>query len=195
VGSPKESPRRCSTQAAKAATRVARMLSRAGRQSSSGRSLTLAPCHPGRAPTTRAAEHPGAHVQPDPAEERNVLGGPLQPCGMEPVTGFYRDGHCATGPEDLGSHTVCAVVSADFLQMQRDLGNDLSTPVPEYGFPGLKPGDRWCVVAVRWLQAYQAGAAAGVVLAATNARALEIVPIEALRQHAVDVPDDISGLE
>ena len=132
---------------------------------------------------------------PDAEAELNVLGGPLQPCGIDPVTGFYRDGHCSTGPEDLGSHTVCAVVSADFLALQRDLGNDLSTPRPEYGFPGLRPGDRWCVVAVRWLQAYQAGAAAGVVLAATNQRALEIVPIEALRQHAVDVPDDISGLE
>jgi uncharacterized protein len=134
-------------------------------------------------------------VQPDPADERNVLGGPLEPCGTEPLTGFYRDGSCTSGPEDLGSHTVCTVVSADFLTMQRDLGNDLSTPRPEYGFPGLKPGDRWCVVAVRWLQAYQAGAAAGVVLAATNERALEIVPIEALRQHAVDVPDDLSGLD
>jgi uncharacterized protein (DUF2237 family) len=138
---------------------------------------------------------PGAPVQPQSPDERNVLGGPLQPCGIDPVTGFYRDGHCSTGPDDLGSHTVCAVVSADFLEMQRALGNDLSTPRPEYGFPGLRPGDRWCVVAVRWLQAYQAGAAAGVVLAATNERALEIVPIEALRQHAVDVPDDISGLE
>ena len=126
-----------------------------------------------------------------PPSERNVLGGPLQPCGVDPVTGFYRDGHCATGPEDLGSHTVCA----EFLAMQRELGNDLSTPRPEYGFPGLRPGDRWCVVAVRWLQAYQAGAASGVVLAATNERALEIVPIEALRQHAVDVPDDLSALE
>jgi uncharacterized protein (DUF2237 family) len=143
------------------------------------------------APTSSA----GAAVQPDPPDELNVLGEPLQPCGSDPITGFYRDGHCSTGPEDLGSHTVCAVVSADFLALQRDLGNDLSTPRPEYGFPGLKPGDRWCVVAVRWLQAYQAGAAAGVVLAATNARALEIVPIEALRQNAVDVPDDISGLE
>ena len=130
-----------------------------------------------------------------PPSERNVLGGPLQPCGVDPVTGFYRDGHCATGPEDLGSHTVCAVVSTEFLAMQRELGNDLSTPRPEYGFPGLRPGDRWCVVAVRWLQAYQAGVAAGVVLAATNERALEIVPIEALRQHAVDVPDDLSALE
>jgi hypothetical protein len=134
-------------------------------------------------------------VQPDPQAELNVLGGPLQPCGIDPMTGFYRDGRCRTAPEDLGSHTVCAVVSAEFLALQRDLGNDLSTPRPEYGFPGLRPGDRWCVVAARWLQAYQAGAAAGVVLAATDARALEIVPMEALRQNAVDVPDDISGLE
>jgi uncharacterized protein (DUF2237 family) len=141
------------------------------------------------------AHQPGAAVLPDPTEERNVLGGPLEPCGTEPLTGFYRDGSCASGPEDPGLHTVCAVVSDDFLALQRRLGNDLSTPRPEFGFPGLRPGDRWCVVAVRWLQAYQAGVAAGVVLAATNARALEVVPIEALRQHAVDVPDDISGLE
>ena len=134
-------------------------------------------------------------MSPDPADERNVLGEPLLPCGTEPLTGFYRDGSCSTGPEDLGSHTVCAVVSADFLAMQRELGNDLTTPRPEYGFPGLRPGDRWCVVAVRWLQAYQAGVAAGVVLAATNVAALDVVPLEALRQHAVDVPDDISGLE
>ena len=111
------------------------------------------------------------------------------------MTGFFRDGTCSSGPEDIGLHTVCAVVSTEFLAMQRELGNDLSTPRPEYGIPGLRPGDRWCVVAVRWLQAYQAGAAAGVVLAATNERALEIVPIEALRQHAVDVPDDLSGLD
>jgi uncharacterized protein (DUF2237 family) len=131
-----------------------------------------------------------------PAEaERNVLGEPLQPCSMEPLTGFYRTGSCTSGPEDVGSHTVCAVVSAEFLALQRQLGNDLTTPRPEYGFPGLRPGDRWCVVAARWMQAYQAGAAAGVVLAATNARALEIVPLEALRQHAVDVPDDLSGLD
>jgi uncharacterized protein (DUF2237 family) len=134
-------------------------------------------------------------VSPEPPHELNVLGGRLEPCGTDPVTGFYRDGCCTSGPEDVGSHTVCAVVSADFLALQRELGNDLSTPRPEYGFPGLEPGDRWCVVALRWLQAYQAGRAAGVVLAATNARALQIVPIEALRQHAVDVPDDPSGLE
>jgi uncharacterized protein len=129
------------------------------------------------------------------SEERNVLGGPLEPCSTEPMTGFYRTGVCSSGPEDVGSHTVCAVVSADFLQVQRELGNDLTTPRPEYGFSGLRPGDRWCVVAARWLQAYQAGAAAGVVLAATHARALEVVPLEALRQHAVDVPDDLSDLD
>jgi uncharacterized protein (DUF2237 family) len=134
-------------------------------------------------------------VPPDLPEQKNVLGGPLQPCGTDPLTGFYRDGLCTSGPEDLGSHTVCAVVSAEFLALQRELGNDLSTSRPEYGFPGLKPGDRWCVVAVRWLQAYQAGTATGVVLAATNERALEVVPLEALRQHAVDVPDDASSLE
>jgi uncharacterized protein len=126
--------------------------------------------------------------------ERNVLGGPLAPCSTDPMTGFTRDGSCRSGPEDLGSHTVCAVVSAEFLEMQRRLGNDLSTPRPEYDFPGLRPGDRWCVVAVRWLQALQAGAPAGVVLAATNAKALEVVPLEALRSQAVDVPDDLSSL-
>ncbi|WP_236829366.1 DUF2237 family protein [Blastococcus sp. KM273128] len=133
-------------------------------------------------------------MQPDPADELNVLGGPLEPCSTDPLTGFYRDGHCTSGPEDVGSHTVCAVVSTEFLALQRELGNDLSTPRPEYGFPGLRPGDRWCVVATRWLQAYQAGAAAGVVLASTNARALEVVPLAALRRYAVDVPDDVSGL-
>ena len=132
---------------------------------------------------------------PDPSGQRNVLGGPLDPCGTDPVTGYWRDGACSSGPEDVGSHTVCAVVSAEFLALQRELGNDLVTPRPEYGFPGLRPGDRWCVVAVRWLQAYQAGAATGVVLSATNERGLEVVPLEALRQHAVDVPDDARGLE
>ena len=133
---------------------------------------------------------------PEPTtDERNVLGDPLQPCGTDPLTGFYRDGTCSSGPEDVGLHTVCVVVSAEFLELQKQLGNDLTTPRPEYGFPGLVPGDRWCVVAVRWLQAYQAGVAAGVVLAATNERALEVVPIEALRQNAVDVPDDPGDLE
>lgn len=127
--------------------------------------------------------------------ERNVLGGDLEPCGVEPVTGFYRDGSCATGPDDVGSHTVCAVVTAEFLEHQRAVGNDLVTPRPEYLFPGLRPGDRWCVVAVRWLQAYQAGVAAPVVLASTNAGALDVVPLEALREYAVDVPPDLSALD
>ena len=125
----------------------------------------------------------------------NVLGGPLEECGRDPLTGFYRDGCCSTGPDDLGSHTVCAVVTAEFLEHQRATGNDLITPHPEYRFPGLKPGDRWCVCAARWLHAYRDGAAAPVVLSATNAAALRIVPIEALREHAVDVPASPEGLE
>ncbi len=126
--------------------------------------------------------------------ERNVLGGVLEECGTDPVTGFYRDGCCSTGPEDLGSHTVCAVVTAEFLRHQQEVGNDLSTPRPEYQFPGLRPGDRWCVVAVRWLQAYEAGVAAPVVLASTHERALDVVPLEFLIEHAVDVPADPSSL-
>ena len=126
--------------------------------------------------------------------ERNVLGHELQPCGVDPVTGFYRDGCCSTGPEDVGSHTVCAVVTAEFLVHQKLVGNDLSTPRPEWRFPGLQPGDRWCVVAVRWLQAYEDGAAAPVVLASTHERALDVIPLEMLREHAVDVPADPSAL-
>jgi len=127
--------------------------------------------------------------------ERNVLGGELEPCGTEPLTGFYRDGCCNTGLEDLGSHTICAVVSAEFLAHQRGIGNDLVTPIPEFRFPGLVPGDRWCVTAHNWLRAYHDGAAAPVVLASTHERALEIVPLSALREHAVDVPADPSSLE
>jgi uncharacterized protein (DUF2237 family) len=126
--------------------------------------------------------------------ERNVLGGPLQECGTDPLTGFYRDGCCSTGPEDRGRHTVCAVVSAEFLDHQRSIGNDLSTPRPEYRFPGLTPGDRWCVTAVNWLRAHADGAAAPVYLAATHERTLDVVPLEALREHAVDVPDDLGSL-
>jgi uncharacterized protein (DUF2237 family) len=126
--------------------------------------------------------------------ERNALGGELEECGTDPLTGFYRDGCCTSGPEDLGSHTVCVVMTTEFLDFQRQVGNDLVTPRPEYGFPGLTPGDRWCVVAVRWLQAYRAGVPAPVVLAATNARAMEVVPLAALREHAVDVPADPGSL-
>jgi uncharacterized protein len=127
--------------------------------------------------------------------ERNVLGGELEPCGTDPVTGFYRDGCCSSGPEDVGSHTVCAVVTREFLAQQESVGNDLVTPHPEWRFPGLQPGDRWCVVAVRWLQAYQDGAAAPVVLASTHERALDVIPLELLREHAVDVPADPGTLD
>lgn len=127
--------------------------------------------------------------------ERNVLGGELEPCGTEPMTGFFRDGCCATGPEDRGSHTICAVVTDVFLAHQRVIGNDLSSPRPMYDFPGLVPGDRWCVTAHNWMRAHQDGAAAHVVLASTNEAVLEIVPLEVLRQYAVDVPTDLSGLD
>ena len=111
------------------------------------------------------------------------------------MTGFYRDGCCSTGPEDLGSHTICAVVTTEFLEHQRSIGNDLSTPNPGYGFPGLSPGDRWCVTAANWARAHNAGGAAPVVLASTNAATLELVPLDVLRQYAVDVPDDLGGLQ
>lgn len=126
--------------------------------------------------------------------ERNVLGGELESCGDDPVTGFYRDGCCNTGPEDLGSHTICAVVTAEFLNHQRQIGNDLITPMPQFMFPGLRPGDRWCVTAANWLRAYHAGAAAYVVLASTHERALDIVPLDALREHAIDVPSSPGSL-
>ncbi|HET6504487.1 MAG TPA: DUF2237 domain-containing protein [Amycolatopsis sp.] len=126
--------------------------------------------------------------------DRNVLGGDLEPCGTDPLTGFYRNGCCETGRDDVGNHTVCAVVSREFLQHQIKTGNDLVTPRPEYGFPGLEPGDRWCVCAARWQEAYEAGAAPPVVLAATHARALEVVELDALQRHSADVPADPSSL-
>jgi len=122
--------------------------------------------------------------------ERNVLGGELEPCGTDPLTGFYRDGCCNTGAEDLGSHTICAVVTAEFLEHQRIIGNDLATPRPEFHFPGLNPGDRWCVTAVNWLRAHRDGVGAPVVLSSTHERALDVVPLVALQEHAVDVPGD-----
>lgn len=127
--------------------------------------------------------------------ELNVLGGALEPCGIDPVTGFFRDGSCSTGPEDVGSHTICAVVTLEFLAHQRGIGNDLSTPRPEYGFPGLVAGDRWCVTAMNWARAYADGSAAPVVLASTNQAVLDIVPLDTLRAMAVDVPPDPSSLE
>jgi uncharacterized protein (DUF2237 family) len=127
--------------------------------------------------------------------QRNVLGGALEQCGTDPVTGFYRDGCCTSGPEDVGSHTICAVVTAEFLEHQLSTGNDLITPMPGYRFPGLVPGDRWCVTARNWARAYQAGVAAPVVLASTNEAVLEIVPLTVLQELAVDVPSDISSLE
>ena len=126
--------------------------------------------------------------------DRNVLGGPLEPCGTDPLTGYYRDGCCSSGPEDLGRHTICAVMTAEFLEHQRSIGNDLLTPVPEYRFPGLLPGDRWCVTALNWLRAHKDGCAAPVVLASTHERTLEVVPLEALLEHKVDVPDDLANL-
>jgi len=123
-----------------------------------------------------------------------VLGGPLEICGTDPLTGFFRDGCCRTGPADLGSHTICAVVSGEFLEYQRSIGNDLSSPAPEYDFPGLEPGDRWCVTTQAWLRAHEEGVAAFVVLAATHERALDAVPLELLERYAVDVPADPGSL-
>lgn len=126
--------------------------------------------------------------------ERNVLGGDLQECGTDPVTGFFRDGCCNTGPTDQGSHTICAVVTAEFLEHQRSIGNDLMTARPHFNFAGLRPGDRWCVTALNWARAYADGQAAPVVLASTNESVLRIVPLAALQEMAVDVPADPGSL-
>ncbi|WP_184382212.1 DUF2237 family protein [Roseococcus suduntuyensis] len=117
-------------------------------------------------------------------QARNVLGGTLVPCSMDPLTGWYRDGCCKTDEHDHGSHTVCAVMTAEFLEFSRGVGNDLSTPRPEYHFPCLKPGDQWCLCAMRWEQARQAGVAPRVVLAATNVAALRYCALEDLQAHA-----------
>ncbi|HJV93002.1 MAG TPA: DUF2237 domain-containing protein, partial [Azonexus sp.] len=121
---------------------------------------------------------------PGRGSQLNVLGGPLLTCSDQPVTGFFRDGCCNTSEDDFGSHTVCVVLTAEFLEFSKASGNDLSTPHPEFDFPGLRPGQRWCLCAARWLQAYQAGQAPRVALNSTNQAALEIVPLEALKQHA-----------
>jgi Uncharacterized protein conserved in bacteria len=116
----------------------------------------------------------------------NVLGGTLEECARDPVTGFYRNGCCDTGPEDRGQHTVCAEMTAEFLALSKYLGNDLSTPRPEFGFAGLKPGDRWCLCAARFLQAHEEGGAPRVRLRATHLRTLDVVPLSVLRLYAMD---------
>jgi uncharacterized protein (DUF2237 family) len=121
-----------------------------------------------------------------PVDDRNVLGGVLVPCSTSPRTGFYRDGCCNTVPEDVGLHVVCVQVTAEFLAFARSRGNDLVTPAPEFGFPGLRPGDRWCVCAATWREAHEAGVAAPVVLAATHEETLAVIPLVALREHALD---------
>ena len=115
---------------------------------------------------------------------RNVLGGELKPCSIDPVTGFYRNGCCETGPHDLGLHTVCAVMTEAFLAYSKSAGNDLSTPIPEYEFPGLKPGDRWCLCAPRWKEALDAGMAPMLVLESTHEETLAIVPLGVLKDYA-----------
>jgi uncharacterized protein len=121
-------------------------------------------------------------MNPPPA--RNVLGGPLKPCSLQPLTGFFRNGRCDTCADDHGCHTVCVEVTQAFLDANRAAGNDLSTPRPEYQFPGLQPGDRWCLCASRWLEAAETGHPAPVILAATHERTLELVPLSILQQHA-----------
>ena len=128
------------------------------------------------------------------SEAQNVLGTQLELCSIEPMTGWYRDGCCHTDPGDSGSHTICAVITAEFLEHQAQIGNNLGTPAPQYGFPGLTPGDRWCVTAANWLRAHMDGVAAPVVLASTHHLATEIVPLDILREHAVDVPSDLTQL-
>ncbi|MGH3650527.1 MAG: DUF2237 family protein [Acidimicrobiia bacterium] len=126
---------------------------------------------------------------------RNVLGGSLESCSVDPMTGWFREGSCETSPDDVGSHTICAVMTREFLEHQASIGNDLTTPAPAFHFPGLNPGDRWCVTARNWLRAHQDGVAAPVVLAASHERVLDIVPLEVLESYAVDVPDDPGILE
>lgn len=119
--------------------------------------------------------------------QHNVFGEPVEICSIDPMTGFYRSGCCHTGPEDMGSHTVCCQVTTEFLAFSKSCGNDLSTPRPEFGFAGLEPGDRWCLCAARWQEAFEAGAAPRVVLTATNEAALEIVKLEDLKPYAIDL--------
>jgi len=127
------------------------------------------------------------------AKQRNVLGGELETCSMTPLTGFYRTGCCETGPDDLGAHVVCVKVTADFLEFSRARGNDLSTPNPQWGFPGLRQGDRWCLCALRWQEALVAGLAPPVVLAATHEAVLDVVSYVDLLEHAIDPVEKEEG--
>ncbi|NOG31251.1 DUF2237 domain-containing protein [Halomonas sp. TBZ9] len=120
------------------------------------------------------------------SRDRNVLGEPLTPCCHDPVTGFYRDGFCRVGPNDHGVHAVCAMVTEEFLAFSRAQGNDLVTPHPEFGFAGLKPGDRWCLCASRWKEAAVVGLAPPIILSATHEKALDVIPLIQLQQHALD---------
>ena len=119
--------------------------------------------------------------------QRNVLGGRLQSCSTAPMTGFFRDGCCHTGPQDAGSHTVCSIMTEEFLAFSQSVGNDLSTPRPEFDFAGLRAGDRWCLCANRWLEAYEANSAPKIVAKATNIKALEIIPMEIIKRFAIDL--------
>ena len=122
-----------------------------------------------------------------PDNQQSVLDEPLSPCSTDPMTGFTRNGCCETGPQDLGSHTVCVQLTTEFLQYSKDQGNDLTTPIPEYNFPGLKEGDRWCLCASRWKEAYDAGVAPKVIMRSTHKNALQLIPFEALSSHALDL--------
>lgn len=123
----------------------------------------------------------------DDDEQNNVFGEPIGTCSLHPMTGFYRTGCCETGPDDAGIHTVCVEVTAEFLMFSKACGNDLSTPLPEFGFPGLQPGDRWCLCAARWQEAHDAGVAPRVILSATHERTLEVVALEDLKSRALDL--------
>ena len=132
----------------------------------------------------RAVDDQEAKGSPGASGAKNVLGGSLITCSAEPLTGFFRDGCCNTSAEDAGSHTVCIEATEDFLEFSKSRGNDLSTPMPQYNFPGINPGDRWCLCAARWAEAYEAGKAPGVHLEATHSKALDIIPLELLQEFA-----------
>ena len=120
-------------------------------------------------------------------DQLNIFNEPLEPCSFDPVTGFFRSGCCETSEQDTGSHTVCAIMTEEFLKFSKSKGNDLSSPVPAFDFPGLNSGDRWCLCAARWLEAYEAGSAPSIIARATHRRALEIIPMEAMKEFSLDI--------